>query len=421
MPDRARCQVRYVRTCSLFIAALLGTLLASCSGRTSAANEPDQQEPIVGVVRVARKTLQRTLIVSSELVPFQQIDVFAKESGFVQKLNVDYGTHVRAGDIIAVLEIPELRIQLEEDKAEIKDANTQIDRAQEDFRRVRAQHDVAHLQFTRLNEVAKSRPGLVAQQEVDDQHGKDLAAEAQMAAASAEVASAESQLTRAQARLRRDQAVYSYSEITAPFSGVITNRYANLGTLVQSGTHSSTQAMPVVQLSQDDLFRLVIPVPESYVPYIRIGDPVDVRVPALNKSFPGRVARFSVDVEDSTRTMHTEVDVPNPSRVLVPGAYAEATLILEKRAEVIALPPEALNIQGEQGTIWVVDGSGGVHLRSVKTGLETPDDIEITSGVSEGELVAVGDRSGLRAGEKVRPKEIQLLRYKPDTTAPAGH
>ena len=107
--------------------------------------------------------------------------------------------------------------------------------------------------------------------------------------------------------------LFDYARITAPFAGVVTQRYANLGTLMQAGTSSSTQAMPLVRLSQDDLFRLVIPVPESYVRYIHIGDPVDVRIPALNKTFPGKVARFSVDVKADTRTMHTEVDVPNPN------------------------------------------------------------------------------------------------------------
>ena len=100
---------------------------------------------------------------------------------------------------------------------------------------------------------------------------------------------------------------------------------------MQAGTSSSTQAMPLVRLSQDDLFRLVIPVPESYVKYIHVGDPVQVRVPSLDKVFPAKVTRFSVDVAADTRTMHTEVDVPNPSHVLMPGLYAEATLTLERQ------------------------------------------------------------------------------------------
>src|SRR5208337_5225631 len=99
-------------------------------------------------------------------------------------------------------------------------------------------------------------------------------------------------------------------------------RYANLGMLMQAGTSSSTQAMPLVKLSQDNLFRLVIPVPESDVSYIHIGDPVSVRIPSLYKTFPGKVARFSVDVKSDTRTMHSEVDVPNPNRVLIEGMYA---------------------------------------------------------------------------------------------------
>ena len=109
---------------------------------------------------------------------------------------------------------------------------------------------------------------------------------------------------------------------------MVTQRYGNLGTLLQAGTNSSTQAMPLVRLSEDDLFRLVIPVPESYVQYIRVGDPVKVMVPNLNRSFPGKVARFAVDVKEDTRTMHTEVDVPNPNHQLIPGMYAETTLML---------------------------------------------------------------------------------------------
>src|SRR5208282_6585245 len=132
----------------------------------------------------------------------------------------------------------------------------------------------------------------------------------------------------AKAKLVHDQSLFDYSRITAPFSGVVTERYANLGTLVQAGTGSSTQAIPIVKLSQDDLFRLVIPVPESYVRYIRVGDPVDVHVPSLNRTFPGKVARFSVDVKSNTRTMHTEVDVENPQRILLPGLYADAQLSL---------------------------------------------------------------------------------------------
>jgi RND family efflux transporter MFP subunit len=314
---------------------------------------------------------------------------------------------------MAVLEIPELQMQVDEDEAEIKDATGQVSRSEKELNRVEAQHKVAHLQFTRLDQVAKSRPGLVAQQDVDDWQGKDLAAEAQVESARASVESAQSYLARTQAKLRHDQVLFNYSTITAPFKGVVTQRYANLGTLMQAGTSSSTQALPLVQLSQDDLFRLVIPVSESYVRYVRIGDPVSVRVPSLNRTFPGKVARFSVDVQADTRTMHTEVDVPNPDGTLLPGVYAEATVMLDRQNNVLAVPQEAVNIVGDERSVWVVDPSNKVEERKVTTGIETPNDVEVLSGLQEGELVAVGDRSSLTAGEMVRPKTITLIQGPP--------
>ncbi len=216
----------------------------------------------------------------------------------------------------------------------------------------------------------------------------------------------------AKAKLAHDQTLFDYSKITAPFSGVVTERYANLGTLMQAGTGSSTQAMPLVRLSQDDLFRLVIPVPEGYVRYIRIGDPVSVHVPSLNRTFPGKVARFSVDVQADTRTMHTEVDVPNPQRVLLPGLYAEAELQLDQKADVEAVPIQALNQQGKKTSVFVVGANSQLEERTVEVGLETSSDAEITAGLREGEQVVVSDRSGLKPGQKVHPQPVAVLEYK---------
>ena len=400
----------------LLLVSLLAILLVSCGGDGANAKEPNTsqsgpQPPEVGVVKVTRRNLQQTLMVSSELVPFQQIDVYAKESGFVKTLSVDYGTHVTQGQVMAVLEIPELQMQLAEDQADIKDAQSQMARAANELQRVQAQQKVAHLEFTRLDSVARSRPGLVAQQEVDDRQGEDLAAEAQVAAAQSALQSAQSELNRAQARQRRDQALFDYTKIVAPFPGVVTKRYANLGTLLQSGMNSSTQAMPLVQLSEDDLFRLVIPVSESYAPDIHLGDPVNVRVPVLQRDFTGHVARFSFDLDETTRTMHTEVDVPNPQRVLMPGMYAEATVAFDRRTNVLVVPPEAVNIDGDRRSVWMIQPSGKVENRRVVLGVETADYTEVVSGLRDGGMVAVGDRSGLHDGEIVRPKEVQLIRY----------
>jgi len=360
---------------------------------------------------VAKKTFSRQITLSSELVPFQEIDVYAKESGYIKKLNVDYGTHVKQGQVMAVLEIPELEAQLQEDQADIRNASDQMNSAEHELKRYEAQYNALHLEYTRLNTVFQNQPGIVAQQEVDDAQGKDLAASSQVDYGKSALEAAESQLASSKAKLNRDQALFDYSKITAPFAGIVTERYANLGTLMQAGTGSSTQAMPLVRLSQDDLFRLVIPVPESYVRYIRLGDPVSVHVPSLNRTFPGKVARFSVDVRSDTRTMHTEVDVPNPQRMLLPGLYAEAKLELDQQDNVASVPVQALNHEGDKTTVFVVNQDGRLDDRLVQVGLETNSDAEILAGLNNGDRVVVSDRSGLKAGQRVHAQVVAVPEY----------
>ena len=408
-------KMRVCRSKKLLFYALTAIVIAiaivssSCSRN---GNEPVQASgPMitVGVTKVVNKSLGRQITLSSELVPFQEIDVYAKESGYVKKLMVDYGSRVKAGQVMAILEIPELEAQLQEDQAEIKNASNQVTRAQHELGRYQAQYKALHLQYTRLNSVFESQPGIVAQQEVDDAQGKDLAASSQVDAGQAALESAQSQLSVAKAKLSHDQSLFDYSRITAPFPGIVTERYANLGTLVQAGTNS--QAAPIVKLSEDDLFRLVIPVPESYVRYIHIGDPVDVRVPSLNKTFPGKVSRFSVDVKEATRTMHTEVDVQNRDRVLMPGLYADADVALEHRDDIPTIPLQAVNHEGNKTTVFVVGKNSEIEDRPITLGLQTANDAEVVSGLAEGEEVVVSDRSGLKPGETVHPQVVQIMQY----------
>ena len=190
--------------------------------------------------------------------------------------------------------------------------------------------------------------GLVAQQEVDDAQGKDLASESQLEAVKGALQTARSQIAMVKAKKAHDEEVlFSFARITAPFEGVVTKRYANLGALMQAGT-TSTQATPLVRLSEEDKFRLVIPVPESYVKYVHVGDSIDVRVPSLDRSLKGKVTRFSVDVSGATRTMHTEVDVPNPNYSLVPGLYAEAVLTLNHNGAALVVPLQSRRAIGEK-------------------------------------------------------------------------
>ncbi len=402
-------------TCFAFVAclSLLGIIfLASCEGREEAAPAPAEPPQItVGVVKVARHTLQRQLTLSSELVPFQEIDVYAKESGYISKLLVDYGSHVKKGQLMAVLEIPELQANVRQDQAAVKSMEDQVRHAQNQLSRIEAQRKVLHLAYQRISGVANAKPGLVAQQEVDDVEGRDLASAAQVEGAKSSLSAAQSNLLGSQSKLEHDEAIYAYSRITAPFSGVVTQRYANEGTLIQAGTNSSTQAMPLVKLSQESVFRLVIPVPESYIGYVKVGDPVNVHVPTLNKDEEGKVARFSYEVGDQTRTMHTEVDVPNPKGDLYPGVYAVATLTLNRSPNALTVPIAALQRDGDHASVYMVDPSNTVQIRQVQVGIEGENDVQILSGLSDGDEVVVGDRSSLKPGEHVHPQITTPLTY----------
>jgi len=405
----------WISTAAIGLVLVSAAGLSSCSGGANTKVEANSHPAVtVGVTKVVKKTLSRQITLSSELVPFQEIDVYAKESGYIQKLNVDYGSHVKQGQVMATLEIPELLAQLNEDRAEITNAINQINRAANELKRDEAKYNALHLEYTRLNGVFQTQPGIVAQQEVDDSQGKDLAAASQVDAGKAAFEAAQSELARAKAKLTHDQTLYDYSKIVAPFAGVVTQRFANLGALVQAGTTSSTQAMPIVRLSQDDLFRLVIPVPESYVRYIKVGDPVSVRVPSLNRSFPGKVTRFSVDVRQDTRTMHTEVDVLNRDRMLMPGLYAEADVSLEHRQDIPAIPLQAVNHEGDKTTVFLVNERGQIEDRPITVGIQTATDAEVLSGLNEGEQVVVSDRSGLKPGQKVHPEIVQIMQYQED-------
>jgi RND family efflux transporter MFP subunit len=355
------------------------------------------------VARVERRDLAETLTIAGEFKPFQDVDVHAKVAGYIRRISVDVGDHVKEGQTIAELEIPEMAAQLAGADAAVRAAQQQIRRAEGELQRAQSTHSAAHAGYERLKQAAASRAGLVAQQEVDDSQAKDLGAEAQVASAEAELAGAKQQLEVAQANQRQFSAMAGYTRIAAPFAGVITNRYADTGALVAAGTTSSTQAMPVVKLAQVSKLRLVVAIPESAAAQIRLGEAVKVHVDALHSEIEGKVARFAASLERQTRTMETEIDFENKDGKLLPGMYAEAKLVLRGKANALTLPVEAVARTGSEGTVLVVNGRNELEERHVSLGMEDSARVEIVSGVNEGDRVVIGSRSQFRAGDRVQP------------------
>ncbi len=367
---------------------------------------PDLQT--VAVARAANEDMSRDLVITGEFKPFQEIDVMAKVAGYIKKINVDIGDRVQQGQLLAVLEVPEMADDLARGKATLDRSAAEVRRAGEELQRAQSAHDMAHLSYTRLDGVMKERPGLIAQQEVDDAHSRDLVAEAQVAAARSSLSAAQEQVKVAEAELAKIRTLNNYVNVTAPFAGVITKRYANLGSMIQAGISSQTQAMPVVRLSENSLLRLILPVPESVVPTIRIGSNVDVSVPSLHRTFEGRVARFADRVQLDTRTMETEVDVPNPSLTLIPGMYAEVNLTLERRNDALSIPLSAIGGTDKDPLVYVVTPDNKLAIRKIRLGLETANRAEVRAGLQAGELVVIGNRSQLTEGQSVLPKVTEL-------------
>ncbi len=395
----------------LLMTAIAGALIVtSCSrGGGAEASSVAAAVQTVAVVKAARADLTSNLILTAEFEPFQEIDVMAKVSGFIREMKVDIGDRVREGQLLATLEIPEMQDDLTRAAAAIEEANAELATARDELQRVESAHQIAHLSYTRIQDVSKREPGLIPQQEVDEVHSRDLVAEAQVSGAKSHIIACEQRIRVSQSEQARFKTMYRYAVITAPFAGVVTKRYANIGSLIQAGTASQTQAMPIVRLSENGLLRLALPVPESGVPQIHLGEMVNVKVSALNRSFPGRVARFEDRVDQSTRTMKTEVDVPNPTLLLVPGMYAEVDLTTEQRKNVLSVPMEAVEGSGAFASVYVVQPSGTIQIVPVRLGIENAQRIEVRGGdLREGDDVVVGSRAGLKAGGKVQPKVITL-------------
>jgi len=389
----------------VLVIAVLGILrFFGKSAKAGASAEPSLRP--VAVALVTRRPVVNSLTLSGAFRPYQQVDVHAKVAGFIRKIYVDVGDHVKGGQVLAILEVPELSAQVAGAKADIRRYEDAVRRSQSEIERAESTHTAYHSAYSRLKQASESRPGLIAEQELDDSMAKDKETAAQIESARAALAESQSQLVAARADLDRLSALEAYSHITAPFAGVVTKRYADTGALIQAGTSSSTQSMPVVQLAEWTKLRLVVPVPESAVPQIHLGSVVQVRVGALNRTFEGRVARFADALDSQTRTMPTEIDVDNRDGTLVYGMYAEAKIILQQQNNVLTIPIQALERNRAGGTVLVVDAQGRVEERQVKLGAESSERVQILAGLAENDQVVIGNRGEFRAGEKVQPKPL---------------
>jgi RND family efflux transporter MFP subunit len=390
---------------SLLVATAVSlALISGCKGHTGSVDAASQ--PVAAAVAIVeRGNISHMLSLAGQFQPYQVIDVHAKVSGYVRHIYVDIGDRVRAGQTLAVLEVPELSAQYRGSQSEQQRSQEQINIAQHEISRAEASHAAFQANYDRLLQASKAQPGLIAEQELDDARAKADASQAQVETARSTLSAARQQSDVAKADVDRYGALESYTTITAPLSGVIIWRYADTGALIQAGTSSDSQSLPLVKLSQSDLLRLRLPVPEDAVDYIHDGDTVQIRVDALHRSLTGKIVRFTRNVSLDTRTMETEIDVPNKDLSLIPGMYANTYVRLAHREHVLTVPLLAVQHDDSGQTIvLVVDRDNDARRRAIVLGIQGSLLAEVKSGLQQGDRVVLGNAARYKDGEKITPR-----------------
>ena len=359
--------------------ALAAIICVSCKQVGAKEAQSKDQPPAAPAARVQREDLSKIVPIPAEFRPYVEVELHAKVSGYLDKMNVDFGDRVKAGQLLATIEVPELH-------DELNNALAVERRAEADFTN-------AHLIYTRLLAVNHDHPNLVAQQDIDTATAKDLAAEAAVGAAQADAG--------------KYRTLVGYTQITAPFDGVITHRYVDPGALVQAGT-STENTQPLLEISDNYHLRLDFFVSEDYVQDIHVGNTVSGKIVSMGgRPFSGKITRASLKVNLDTRTMATEIEVANPDLTLVPGMYVNLALPVEHREQALSIPVQAVP-PGQMSSVYVINSQNEIEERPVTLGLETPNRFEVVSGLKEGELVLIGSRSQFSAGEKVAPKVMDV-------------
>lgn len=366
----------------------------------------DASVPVAPVINPTRAALSNQLQVAGELLPYQQVQLHAKVSGYIKHIYVDIGDRVHTGEDLADLEIPELVAQVNAAKAGVQRAQEDVLRARSAVIRAQADHTALHAEYARLKQAA-IEPGLIAQQELDDAQAKDSSAEAEVASAKANLSAMQQALDVAKADSSHYTALANYSHILAPFNGVVTWRYSDTGALVQAGT-SSSAAQPVVRLDETDILRLRLPVPEALAGYVHVGDSAQIRVEATGQQLTGKVVRTTGALDLSTRTLQVEIDLKNAEDKLLPGMYADVTLNIRRGGTGLTLPVQSVNQLSSPPFAYAVDSQGRIEKRVLRLGVQTSTQVEVLSGVKESDRVVATNLSSYSNGELVRPQQVEL-------------
>ena len=345
--------------------------------------------PVVMYVSAKRGSQKADIVLPASLYAMQETTIYARTNGYLKHWLVDIGDQVKAGQVLAEIEAPEV--------------DRELDQAHASRAQVKANLDLARVTSDRYAALLKEEA--VSPQEVDEKYGLHEARKADYAAA--------------EANLRRLEQMRSFQRVIAPFSGTIVARNVDVGSLIQAGSASSSGWL--FKLSQTDTIRVHAAVPQSSMRMIKPGMTVDLMVPELGERvFPAKVMRSAGAFDSATRTMVVEMHVPNHGGPLLPGMYAQAKINLVNAEPNIQVPINALMVGGDGTRVAIVDTGGVIHIKPVKLGRDFGKEVEILTGLTDNDRVINNPRDSLTEGTKVRATEMQAHSDKKDAPKPAA-
>jgi RND family efflux transporter MFP subunit len=391
------CKAHAAAPVAACLAALSALWLTGCDGKAPASPSGGDAEGALRVetVPVGREDLRRVSETTpAELLPYERTDLYAKVSGFVKEVRVDYGDRVKKGDLLALLEVPELDKELAQKKALVRRAEADLVLAKETVQAAEAEYRRRKSQYERLTRVG--RGGVIDQEAVDETQFGFEASKAKWDMSKADVGVKEANVQVARADRDQVEVMTRYTRVVAPFDGVVTRRHLHTGAFVSSRAGE----VPILTVVRTDLLRVVVDVPEKDVPYLDKEDKVVADLDARpGRKFEWKVTRMA-PVLGPGKKVRVEVDVPNPGGVLYPGMYGHATVVLEERPGALTLPSSCV-VRDEKGAfVWLaVDGKA--RRQRVTVGLNDGKKAEITSGLGGTEEVISGSKEALRDGQPV--------------------
>jgi|HubBroStandDraft_1064217.scaffolds.fasta_scaffold21965_3 membrane fusion protein (multidrug efflux system) len=348
-----------------------------------------EEEPVhVSVVRAQRSVEASNLVLPGSVQPLQETSVYARANGYVRVWRVDIGARVKKGQVLAELDIPDIDEELRQGQAAANQAVAGIAQA-------KTQLDLARTTNRRYGALGPS--GVVTQQEVDQYQSAYDAQQANVAAAEAAHGST-------LANVHRLQDLKSFGVIVAPFDGVVTQRSAEVGQLVTAGTGAGP---PLFKVAEVDTVRVFVNVPQLYAARVKVGMSAPVTVRELpGRTFTGKVARTANELDMATRTLLTEVDIPNPDDTLISGMYGQVSFHMTGQNNLLFVPATAILIDAS-GTRAAVVREGAISWKGVEIDGDLGDRLALSTGLTEGDLVVVAPSDRLAEGTHVRAQEGQ--------------